>query len=102
MFEAKDLVSAGLYSREEDVLRDALRSLLWIHPEYRLELAVHAYQHSGISLSKAAHLAGLCFEEMKDLLLKRSIKIDLGPDSKEEIESEVEILGRKLDELHSK
>lgn len=102
MFKAKDLVSAGLYSREEDVLRDALRSLLWIRPEYRLELAIHAYQHSGISLSKAAHLAGLCFEEMKDLLLKRGIKIDLGPDSKEEVESEVKILGSKLDELHSK
>ena len=101
MFEAKDLVSAGLYSREEDVLRDAMRSLLWMHPEYRLELAVHTYQHSEISLAKAAHLAGLCFEEMKDLLLKRGVKIHLGPDSKEEIEHEVEILGKKLDELHS-
>jgi predicted HTH domain antitoxin len=101
MYKVKDLVSAGLYTREEDVLRDALRSLLWIHPEYRLELAVHTYQHSDISLSKAAHLAGLCFEEMKDLLLIRGIKIDLGPDSKEDIESEAEIIGRKLDELHS-
>jgi predicted HTH domain antitoxin len=101
MYKVKDLVSAGLYTREEDVLRDAIRSLLWTHPEYRLELAIHTYQHSGISLSKAAHLAGLCFEEMKDLLLKRGIKIDLGPDSKEDIESEVEIIGRKLDELHS-
>jgi predicted HTH domain antitoxin len=101
MYNVKDLVSAGLYTREEDVLRDALRSLLWVHPEYRLELAVHAYQHAGISLSKAAHLAGLCFEEMKDLLLIRGIKIDLGPDSKEDIEKEAEIIGRKLDELHS-
>jgi predicted HTH domain antitoxin len=48
---------------------------------------------SDISLSKAAHLAGLCFEEMKDLLLIRGIKIDLGPDSKEDIESEAEIIG---------
>ncbi len=66
-----------------------------------MELAVHTYQHSGISLSKAAHLAGLCFEEMKNLLLIRGIKIDLGPDSKEGIESDAEIIGRKLDELHS-
>jgi predicted HTH domain antitoxin len=102
MFEAKDLVSAGLYSKEEDVLRDAMRSLLWMHPEYRLELAVYTYKHSEISLAKAAHLAGLCFEEMKYLLLKRGIKIHLGPNSKEEIESEIEILGKKLDELHSK
>ena len=101
MFKVKDLVSAGLYSKEEDALRDAMRSLLWTHPGYRLELAIHKYQHSGISLSKAAQIAGICFEEMKDLLLIRGIKIDLGPDSKAEIEIEVETLGRKLDELHS-
>ena len=44
MFQLKDLISAGLYKKEEDLQKDALRALLWVHPEYRLELAIHAYQ----------------------------------------------------------
>jgi len=50
----------------------------------------------------AAHLAGICFEEMRDILRKRGIKLGLGPESKEEIEKKVEIIRRKLDELHRK
>ena len=62
--------------------------------------AIHAYQAGEISLSKAAYKAGLCFEEMRDILRKRGIRLDLGPESREEIEKEVDLLRRKLDGVH--
>ena len=100
MFQLKDLISAGLYEKEEDVQKDALRALLWAHPEYRLELAIHTYQEGEISLSKAAYKAGLCFEEMRDILRKRGIRLHLGPESHQEILKEVDILRKKLDGVH--
>lgn len=88
-----DLVDAGLYRTQKEVIADALRHLLHVHPEYRIALAVHWYQmDKEISLGKAAQLAGVSQEEMKEILVDRGVSLRLGPASIEEAQKEVATL----------
>lgn len=96
MLRALDFVKAGLYDSEEAVIRDSLRYLLQARPELRLELAVHRYQTENISVGKAANLAGVSFEQMKDILRSRGIPLRLGPETREEALEEVAALRRHL------
>jgi predicted HTH domain antitoxin len=80
----KGLVNSGIYKSEDEVMHFALKQLLENNPEQRLKLAVHRYQNKEISLGKAAEIAGLCWEEMKDVLIRNGIKPRLGPQTIEE------------------
>lgn len=92
MLKAQDFVEAQLYESEEDVIQDALRYLLRNRPDLRLELALHRYQHEPISLAKAAHLAGISWAQMREILLQRGIQPRLGPETQAEAEAEVQAL----------
>ena len=98
MVRTQDLVKAGLYENEEAVIQDSLRYLLQARPELRLELAVYRYQTEEISLGKAANLAGVSFEQMKEILRSRGIQLRLGPETQEEALEEVAALRRHLHE----
>ena len=88
----QDFVKARLYDSEEEVVQEALRYLLRARPELRIQLAVHCYQTEGISLAKAASLAGVSWAQMKDILLERGIQPRLGPETMEEAKKEAEVL----------
>jgi predicted HTH domain antitoxin len=90
--EAQDFVRAHLYSSEEEVVRDALRHLLRARPDARIQLAVHRYQTEGLSLAKAAELAGVSWAQMKEILLEKGVPPRLGPETVEEAENEAQIL----------
>ena len=90
----KELVEAGLYESENAVIQDALRLLLREKPELRIALAVYRYQTEEISLAKAASLAGVSFDRMKEILVSRGIQPRLGPTSFEEAREEVEAMRR--------
>lgn len=92
MLRARDFVEARLYQSEEDVMQDALRHLLRARPELRIQLAVHCYQTEEISLAKAASLAGVCWAQMKDILVERGIHLSLGPETLEAAEKEAQAL----------
>ncbi|WP_219857130.1 UPF0175 family protein [Candidatus Hakubella thermalkaliphila] len=96
MLSTEDLVKAGLYDSEEAVIQDGLRCLLQVRPGLRLELAVYWYQTEDISLGKAANLAGVSFEQMKEVLRSRGIQLRLGPETREEALEEVATLRRHL------
>jgi predicted HTH domain antitoxin len=96
--EAQALVDARLYPSQEAVIQDALRALLQEKPQLRLELAIYRYQTEGISLAKAAHLAGVSFDRMKALLVQRGIQPRLGPGDVEEARQEIAALGDMLNE----
>ena len=98
MIQPADFVASRLYEREEDVWRDAVRALTWLHPEYKREIAIRRYQNGEISLAKTAHLAGMAFEEMKELLVARGIEVHLGPETWEELEADTDVLRRSLGE----
>ncbi len=77
----RDLVEARLYENEEAVIRDALRHLLRARSDLRIQLAVHRYQTTEISLARAASLAGVSWAQMKDILVERDIQPRLGPET---------------------
>ena len=89
-------MAARLYSSQEAVIEDALRSLLQEKPQLRVAVAIYRYQTEELSLAKAAHLAGVSFDRMKELLLSRGVQLRLGPMDDAEIAEEVNTLERLL------
>lgn len=92
MLKARDFVKARLYRDEEAVIQDALRHLLRGRPDLRVQLTIHRYQTEEISLARAAHLAGVSWAQMKDILLERGIQPRLGPETLDEAREEVQAL----------
>jgi predicted HTH domain antitoxin len=93
-WKTEDLVAAGLYQDEKSVLQDAIRALLSERPQLRLELAIHHYRHEDISLAKAAALAGVSWERMREILLGRGMQLHLGPETRPEAYEEVQAMER--------
>jgi len=92
--ETKDLVNAGLYESESAAIQDALRLLFQEKPQVRIALAVYRYQTEKISLAKAASMAGVSFDRMKDILVSRGVQLRLGPETLEEAREEVKAMRR--------
>ena len=90
-------VAAGLYEDDKAVVQDAVRALLTEKPQLRLEVAIHRYRTEDISLAKAAELAGVSWQRMREILLSRGLQPRLGPETEEEAQEEVEALRRHLD-----
>ena len=97
-WKTRDLVSAGLYTDEEAVVQDAMRALLSERPHLRLELAIHHYRAEEISLAKAAALAGVSWERMREILLSRGIQLHLGPETEREAYQEIQAMEQILRE----
>lgn len=98
MITAQTLVEAGLYPDEQSVIQEALRVLWQERPQLRIEWAIHAYQTNDISLAKAASLANISFDRMKELLVARGIQPRLGPETIAEALQEADVLERALAE----
>ena len=84
MLNAKEFVDAKLYDSEESVIQEALRSLLQVKPHLRVALAVNRYQREPISVAKAAALAGVSFDRMKEILDERGLPLRLGAEDEAE------------------
>ena len=84
IIKTKEFVNLGLYESEGDVIQDGIRHILRSHPEYKIEIAVEKYKQQGVSLGKAADIAGISLEEMKEILKDRGISLK-GPRSIKEI-----------------
>ena len=92
MVRVQDFVDARLYNSTDDVVQDALRHLLRVRGDLRIQLAVHHYQVEEISLAKAASLAGVSWAQMRDILIEQGIQPRLGPENLEDALDEVETL----------
>ncbi|MCA9964202.1 MAG: UPF0175 family protein [Anaerolineales bacterium] len=92
MIQAQDFVKANLYDNENEVIQDALRHLLRSRPDLRIQLAIYRYQQEGLSLAKAAEIAGISWMQMRDILVEKGMDISLGPTTLEEAEDEVNSL----------
>ena len=95
-FHMRYLIQSGLYPNQQEVVRDALRSLLLTHPHYKIEVAIEAYDDGEVSLAKAGELAGLNYEEMKEVLVQRGVKLRLGPETKDDALEEVRAIREAL------
>lgn len=92
MVTPQALVQAGLYPDEQTVVQEALRVLWQERPQLRLDWAVYQYQTSDISLTKAAALAGVCFDRMKEVLIQRGVQPRLGPETVAEAREEMQVI----------
>ncbi len=84
------LVRIGKYPSKEELIEDALRTLIRANPELKRDLAMELYTKKEVSLSRAAEICGLNIEDFKALLKERSIKITVPSIPVEEIDEEVE------------
>ena len=74
--EIEYLLKIGAYRTEGEVLKDALRQLLLSRPGYHIDISVKLYTDGKISLGKAAELAGISFDEMKDALMQMASNLN--------------------------
>ena len=71
------LVGQKIYNSKDAVIIDAIRALLELKPNLKIEIAINLYKNKKISLWKAAETAGLEMEEFKEILSARNIKIEI-------------------------
>lgn len=89
MITPEALVEAGLYPDEQSVISEAMRVLWLERPHLRLDWAIYQYQTQEISLAKAASLASISFDQMKEILVQRGIQPRLGPTNATELADEI-------------
>ena len=75
---ADAFVRGGVYSTKNELLEDALRTFFEYGKDMRITAVVEMYKTDEISISKAAELAGVSTEEIKDFLAKAGVKIRRG------------------------
>ena len=92
LVRARDFVDANLYQTVEDVVQDALRHLLRARPDVRIRLAVHRYAPEGLSVEKAASLAGVGWAQLQDILVAQHVHPRRGGDTTDEAEQDVQTL----------
>mgnify|MGYP001248656773 CR=1 FL=1 len=90
------LVKAGLYPDEQSVIDEAMRILWRERPQLRVDWAIYRYQTEEISLAKAATLANVSYDRMKELLVNRGIQPKLGAETIEEAQHELTIVEQTL------
>lgn len=91
----KDLVEAGIYPDSETAVQEALRVLWQERPGVRIDVAIHRYRTENISIAKAATIAAVSFDRMKEILVEHGVPLRLGPITVQEAIAEVEAL-RKM------
>lgn len=96
MITPQALVQAGLYPNEQTVIEEALRILWQERPRLRLDWAVYQYKTQDISLAKAAAIAGVSFDQMKETVRQRGIPLRLGPETVEEARQELTVIEQTL------
>ena len=98
LIRVRDLVEARLYESEDQVMQDAFQHLLVDRPDLRIRVAVHRYRtEERLSLARAAAIAGVSLERMKEVLERYDVSLRLGPASVEEAKAEVAELREWLD-----
>jgi len=71
--EISALISLGYYRNEEELLKDAIRTLFNTRAELKVVSAIEMYTKGKVSLSKAAEIAGITTIEFKDVLADRGV-----------------------------
>jgi predicted HTH domain antitoxin len=94
----EDLIEAGVYESESQAVGEALRHLLQDRPELRLQVALYRYRtDEELTLARAAAIAGVSLERMKELLDRHGITPRLGPQTIQEAREEWKTLESWMD-----
>lgn len=92
--EIAALISAGYYDNRSEIIREAFRVFFATKPEVRLAVAIELYKEKKATISRAAEVAGISFEDMKTILADEGL-IRRGARSARELRER----SRKLREL---
>lgn len=79
--EADLYVKSGYFDNRSELIREALREFLEKLGRNNMDIAVNLYRRGDVSLGKAAELAGVGYEKMKEILAVRMIPIRRGPET---------------------
>lgn len=88
--ELSAIIETGYYDSVSEFLRDAMRTILIDRKDLRIAIASVLYKKGKISLGKAAEIANVNYEEMKNILFEKGIKRRSGAETKEEIGESLE------------
>jgi predicted HTH domain antitoxin len=89
LIRARDLVQARLYENEDQVMQEAFRFFVLERPGLRLQVAIHQYRtDETLSLARAAAIAGVSTERMKEILDRHGVPLRLGPATIAEAQAE--------------
>lgn len=94
MVQVHELVQAGVYPDATTAIQEALRVLWQERPQVRINVAVHQYLTEELSVAKAAALAGVSYDRMKELLTERGVTLRLGPETVEDALLEIDSLDK--------
>jgi len=86
------LLERGLFDNRESLMLVAYRSLLTLQPELKVELALSLYEREEISFGRAAEIAGVSREEMKEILASRGIERKIAVRTPERVAEDVRFL----------
>jgi predicted HTH domain antitoxin len=67
------LAERGIYKNREELLQDAMRSLLRSKPELRIQVAIEIYKRGRGSLARGAEIGGVDIESFKEVLREAGI-----------------------------
>jgi predicted HTH domain antitoxin len=71
--EVAAAVESGMYESKEDLIHDAVYTLLAARPDLRIAVACKLYESGDFSLGKASEWSGISIEAMKAELGQRGI-----------------------------
>ena len=71
--EIDALISAGYYDNRSEIIREAVRLFLSQKPEIRLVAALKLYRENKITISRAAEIAGIPYDDIKTILIDEGI-----------------------------
>lgn len=92
----EDLVESGTYPDADTAVREAVRILWQERPQVRINVAVYKYIAERYSVAATAALAGVSFDQMKEILAERGVALRLGPETMDEAREELDSLRRML------
>ena len=71
--EIDAIIGIGYYDNRSEFIREAIRSYLTQKPEIRLVAAIELYRDGKITISRAAEIAGIPFDRMKEIFQDEGI-----------------------------
>ena len=72
------LVKRGVYASKNELIEDALKTFFEFRKDMRIAAVVELYKTEEMSISRAAELAGVSTEEIKDFLAKAGVRLRRG------------------------
>ena len=98
--ELQAVVQAGGYGSEKEAVGHALEVLLAANQSLRIRTAVEIYQQGKVTLSRAAEIAGLEWEDFQAQLAEKGVPLQVD-ELPEEVEAGAALIHRLRGHFHS-